>query len=65
MCTGGSRPEPQPRLPEAPVMPTTTTGKSEMDMRRRRAASNSGTILTSSSGVTSNAPVQQKTLLGS
>lgn len=64
MCVGGSAPAPAPKLPEAPTPPAQSATSVDTD-RRRRIASNSDTILTSSSGVTANAPLQQKTLLGS
>jgi hypothetical protein len=64
MC-GGSRPKPAAKLPEAPVAPMTDSATAGANGRKRRAATNSGTILTSSAGVMNNAPVGQKTLLGS
>lgn len=66
MCGGGSVPRPAPQLPEAPTPPPEGQQRKRDGNRRRRAATGgSGTILTSSAGVTSNAPTAQKTLLGS
>lgn len=66
MCGGGRAGAPAARLPEAPRPPAVSGEEStrDRDRRRRSAAGGTGTILTSSSGVTSNAPTQQKTLLG-
>ena len=64
MCSS-SAPKPAPKRPEAPTMPTTDSSGGMTDAnRRRRAATNSGTILTGSGGVTNAAPTMQKTLLG-
>lgn len=59
-------PTPPPIAPEAPTMPNSSNGASQADAdkRRRLAASNSSTILTGSRGVTENAAVATKTLLG-
>jgi len=66
MCGGGRAPRPAPQLPEAPTPPSQSTEEAtrDRDRRRKAAAGGTGTILTSSSGVQTNAPTQQKTLLG-
>jgi hypothetical protein len=66
MCGGGKSSKPAPQLPEAPTPPEAASEEStkDRDRRRRAAAGGTGTILTSSGGVQSNAPTQQKTLLG-
>ena len=65
MCSS-SGPKAAPKTPEAPTMPTTDSSGGMTDKnRRRRAATNSGTILTGSAGVTDQAPTTMKTLLGS
>lgn len=63
MCSGGA-PKPAPKMAEAPTPPATTDVEGTK-AKRRRAANNSGTLLTGSSGVTTNAPTMQKSLLGS
>lgn len=66
MCGGGRAPRPAAQLPEAPTPPAQSSeeGTRDRDRRRRAASGGTGTILTSSSGVQSSAPTQQKTLLG-
>lgn len=67
MCGGGGRaPRPAAQLPEAPVPPAQSAeqGTRDRDRRRRAAAGGTGTILTGSGGVQTQAPTQQKTLLG-
>ena len=66
MCGGGRAPTPAAQLPEAPTPPTQSAeaGTGDRDRRRRAASGGTGTILTGSGGVSSNAPTQQKTLLG-
>jgi hypothetical protein len=64
MCGSPKSPTPAPKLPEAPVAPMTDASASGASNRRRRAATNSGTLLTGSGGVMNNAPIGQKTLLG-
>ena len=78
MCSGGSRspapappPPPPPIIPEAPQLPeqpaSRTIGKAGSTDRKRRAAASgqgSGTILTSSRGVTQQGQTATKTLLG-
>lgn len=63
MCSS-SGPKPAPKAPEAPTMASPDGGRDNA-ARRRRAAANSGTILTGSAGVTDRAPTTMKTLLGS
>jgi hypothetical protein len=62
MCSS-SGPKPAPKTPEAPTMPNVDGGR-DSAARKRRAANNSGTILTGSMGVTNPAPTTNKTLLG-
>ena len=68
MCIGGaSTPAPPPALPEAPRLPEQTAARDSVgaDKRRRAAAAGgTGTILTSSRGVTQQAATAGKTLLG-
>lgn len=64
MCMGGSTPKPAPKMAEAPTPPAMTDVEGTK-AKRRRAANNSGTVLTGSGGVSNNAPTSQKTLLGS
>lgn len=68
MCIGGSPsvPPAPAKLPEAPVAPPPSVlwGESADNRRKRAAAGVSGTILTSSRGVTNPAPTTAKTLLG-
>ncbi len=65
MCSTPSAPKAPPAAPEAPHMPNMPTGnQAGADRRRRAAASNSSTILTGSRGVTDNAAIATKTLLG-
>lgn len=71
MCMGGSpkAPAKEPVLPEAAETPDPNSSRSisgsDADKRRRaNAAGRTGTILTSSRGITDNSPTRQKTLLG-
>tara|TARA_R110001599_G_scaffold171353_1_gene362428 strand:+ start:442208 stop:442417 length:210 start_codon:yes stop_codon:yes gene_type:complete len=68
MCIGGS-----PKAPAAPKPPPAVVTQEEQAvvdsrdrerLRRQRAAGQSSTILTGSEGVTTDAPVTKKTLLG-
>ncbi len=60
MCVNSPKAPPPPaKLPEAPVAPD-VSGATRQNNRRRF----SNTILTSGRGVTDNAPLQRKTLLG-
>lgn len=63
MCSG-SGPKPAAKTPEAPTLPNVAGGP-DAAARKRRSVNNSGTILTSSAGVTDRAPTSMKTLLGS
>lgn len=70
MCGGSpSAPPPPPKVPEAPRMPegTKSTTATDLDRRRRRAASGQskgGTILTGAQGVQNDGTIAMKTLLG-
>lgn len=64
MCSSPNAPKPPPVAPEAPVAPDTSSATGQAASRRRLAAGASGTILTSSRGVTDNAATAVKTLLG-
>ena len=63
MCSGSS-PGRAARLPEAPTPPASADSTTATSNNRRRRAASSGTVLTGSGGVGTNAPTQQKTLLG-
>ena len=74
MCLGGSSPSapaPPPKAPEAAQTPvvgkqaSSRTAGSDAARRAKAGGTGSGTILTSSSGVTSSGPTAVKTLLGS
>lgn len=64
MCMGSGAPKPAPKMAQAPTPPA-VMDMNESKSKRRRGATNSGTLLTGSSGVTDRAPTMQKTLLGS
>jgi hypothetical protein len=70
MCVGSTpaAPAPPPKLPEAPQTPEPATREGETaDERRRRLAAGgatTGTILTGPQGITDDAPIGTKTLLG-
>lgn len=63
MCGFGNRPPLPAQLPAAPTAPDTSSAGNKR--KKRKTATNNDTILTSSSGVSTNAPTTQKTLLGS
>lgn len=65
MCMGSTptAPPPPPVAPEAPTMPNVSGGQ-DAGRRRRLVTGNMSTILTGSRGVTDNASVSTKTLLG-
>lgn len=68
MCVGGtpSAPAAPPKLPQAPQTPTQVTPVTgDADKRRRRAAAGeTGTILTSPRGIQDGVAGSPKTLLG-
>lgn len=68
MCSGGASVSKPAVVPEAPHTPdeTTSTVASDVDKRRRAAAAGegTGTIMTSSRGVTESGQTAGKTLLG-
>lgn len=64
MCSGGSAPAQQPRLPQAPVAPDMASSMANDGTMKKKRGTAGGTILTSPQGATTGAATTTKTLLG-